>query len=236
MLRVEQPNRRWREQLRHDVAAVIRGHILTGQARPGEIIRTAPIAAEMDISITPVREALLMLAQDGWLVQEPNRGFRVAPLRPQDITDIYTMWGLAEGELAARAAIRVTPADTANLRYLNARLLELTDPSDGERAVEANRELHTAIRRLADAPKIEWFAHAARRLVPYDFSFEFHRIPGWWDLNRIGHTTIIEAIAAGDRAQALARMKTHMIDTGDLLVAWLDSVGFWAPDAAHLAG
>ena len=91
------------------------------------------------------------------------------------------MWGFAEGEFAARAARLATPADITNLRYIDDRLLELRDPADGDGAVEVNRELHAAIRRIADAPKIEWFAHAARRLVPYDFSFEFHRIPGWWD-------------------------------------------------------
>ena len=58
-----------RELLGHAVASAIRDEILTGEVQHGEQLRLAPLAEKLNMSITPVREALLLLAQDGCFVQ-----------------------------------------------------------------------------------------------------------------------------------------------------------------------
>lgn len=229
ILPVSAPSRGSREQLRHDVATVIREQILTRRVRPGDIVRLGPIAEEMDTSITPVREALLMLAQDGWLVQEPNRGFRVLPTRRSDIADIYLMWSFAEGELTARATGMATADDVKRLRDIDAKLHALAEPTDGELALELNRQLHSTIYRIADAPKLEWFRDAASRLVPYEFPNSFWTVPNWWKLNKFEHTPIIDAIEAGDVDTARAKAREHFLKTGELLMSWLDFISFWDP-------
>src|SRR5438552_3432436 len=67
------------------VASLIRDQILSGELKYGEALRLAPLAEKLDMSITPVREALLQLAQDGWVVHQPNRGFRVVPMRRDNV-------------------------------------------------------------------------------------------------------------------------------------------------------
>ena len=63
------------------MASAIRNEILPGGVQHEEQVKIAPLAEKLKMSITPVREALLLLAQDGWVVHEPNRGFRMAPIR-----------------------------------------------------------------------------------------------------------------------------------------------------------
>ncbi|MGY3567709.1 GntR family transcriptional regulator [Sinomonas sp. RB5] len=225
-----------RELMGQEVAAAIRELIMTGEARPGETLRLAPLAEKLEMSLTPVREALLMLAQDGWVAHQPNRGFQVMPIRRDNVVDTYFMWAVAEGELAARAAARVTPEGLSALRGLDGRLRSLEDHHTSD-ALGLNAELHSAVHEMADAPKLLWFADAARRLVPLRFDSSFHSVPGWAEINREGHTPIIDCIELGDQEGARQLMRHHFSSTGDLLVRWLDTLSFWSePSTAPEVG
>lgn len=218
-----------REQLRHGVAAVVRNQILSGQMLPLEIIRLGPIAEELGVSITPVREALLLLSEDGWLVQEPNRGFRVREVRRQDIEDVYAIWGLLEGEIAARAAQVATTEDVAELREIDQRLA-FYDPRYEEEGLALNRLFHDKLEEIASAPKLSWFKEKARRSVPFEFWFSFHRVPGWHDVNRYGHSAVVGHIQRKEEDAARENMRAHLVTTGALLLSWLDSLAVWSSD------
>ena len=219
-----------REQLRNRVTAAIREQLTSGAFKPGDVVRLGPLAKALGISVTPVREALLLLTQDGWLTHEPNRGFRVVPIRRSDIEDTYFMWATAEGEIAARAAPRATARDVAQLRRLDERINE-ADASDGRLHIELNRALHYAIYVVSDARKLRWFSDAASRLVPFHLSSSFHEVPEWVHINRTAHGPIIDAIAAGNQEEARRLMAAHIRATGDLLLNRIDALGLWAePD------
>jgi DNA-binding GntR family transcriptional regulator len=221
------PNSQRREQLRHDVAELLRHQILSRQLRPGDIIRLDRIAREMDVSATPVREALLMLTQDGWIVHEPNRGFRVLGFRRNDTQDIYLVWAAAEAEMAARAAGKATAADIAVLRDLDQRLRATDNDTSGDLALELNARLHSKIHEIADSPKLAWFAEAANRIVPAGMWMSFPSIPQWRVFNQSGHTSIVDRIAEGDELGASQLTRQHFMLTGDMLITWLDSRAFW---------
>ena len=221
-----------REQLRSNVASAIREQIMARTVHPGDLLRLGQLGEQLGVSVTPVREALLLLSQDGWVTHEPNRGFRVAPIRRSDVEDTYLMWATAEGEIAARAAARATARDVAHLRQLDQRIRD-ADPADGHLATGLNAALHRAIAEIADAPKLDWFTGAASRLVPLRFPENFHVVPGWSEVNRTQHAHLITAIAAGDVAAARLGMAEHFRSTGELLMGWLDSIEFWSdPDGA----
>lgn len=208
------------------VAALIREQILSGEVEHGDALRLAPLAEKLNVSITPVREALMQLARDGWVEHQPNRGFRVVPIRRDNVIDTYFMWSTAEGELAARAATRSTPESIVHLRGLDAQLHKLED-HQSKHALDLNSDLHTAIHNIADAPKLLWFAEAARRLVPLQFDSNFHSVPGWAEINRFGHTEVIDRIEAGDSSGARQLMFKHFESTCNLLVTWLDGMNLW---------
>ncbi|PKW16515.1 GntR family transcriptional regulator [Saccharopolyspora spinosa] len=216
-----------KEQLRSNVASAIRDQIMARTVHPGDTLRLGQLAEQLGVSITPVREALLLLSQDGWVRHEPNRGFRVAPIRRKDVEDTYLMWSTAEGEIAARAATRATSRDVAYLREIDQRIRD-ADPSDGHLATELNSALHHYVSVIADAPKLDWFVQSASRLVPLQFPENFHVVPGWSEVNRTQHTALIDAIAEGDVEAARSGTAAHFQDTGNLLMQWLDSLEFWS--------
>lgn len=225
-----------KEQLRGNVASAIRDQIMARDVHPGDILRLGQLAAQLGVSVTPVREALLLLSQDGWVRHEPNRGFRVAEIRRKDVEDTYLMWSTAEGEIAARAATRATARDIDHLREID-RAIREADPEDGHLATELNSALHHSVSVIADAPKLDWFARAASRLVPLQFPENFHVVPGWSEVNRTQHGPLIDALAAGDVEASRAGTAAHFRGTGDLLMRWLDSLDFWGtPDLPQPLG
>ena len=93
-------------QLSEKATAHIRGHIMSGELRPGTLVRPETIGEDLGISATPAREALQALRVEGSLELVPRRGFVVGPLTGQDILDLFQVQALIGGELAARAADR----------------------------------------------------------------------------------------------------------------------------------
>ena len=100
--------RRRRPRLSDEAAEHVRELIVSGQLEPGQFIRPETMAAELDISATPMREGLLTLQSEGLLRVEPRRGFMVAPLSANDIEDVFVGQSLLAGELAARATSRMS--------------------------------------------------------------------------------------------------------------------------------
>ncbi len=83
------PKIRRRPQLSDDVAAHVRNLIMSGGVRPGDFVRLDETAAELGVSVTPVREALLTLRGEGLVELVPHRGYVVSPLDRSDIDDIF---------------------------------------------------------------------------------------------------------------------------------------------------
>jgi DNA-binding GntR family transcriptional regulator len=215
-----------RSQLKDEAAAHIRELIVSGQFAPGDLVRLAPLAERVGASVTPVREALLLLAQDGWVVQEPNRGFRVAKITRRDVEDAYLVHAYVAGELAARAAVDVGAETIAALEEIDGTIRALGDGDEGF-LEERNYTLHNTVYAVAASPRLNWFVDASSRFVPRRF---WGMIPGWFEHNRNGHAEIIAALAAHDVERSRIAMASHIDAARVLLVAYLDSISFWPSD------
>jgi len=213
-----------RTQLKDEAAAHIRELIVSGQVPPGQLLRLAPLAERVGASVTPVREALLLLAQDGWVTQEPNRGFRVLEITRKDVGDTYLVQSYICGELAARAAAGIDSDQISVLRLIDAEINAHTDDDAGflERA---NYNLHDAIYAAAEADRLVWFVRSASRFVPRRF---WGMIPGWLEHNRSGHAPVIAALAEHDAEGARKAMSSHIAFAGELLLDHLDAISYWS--------
>lgn len=218
---------RKRELLGREVAGVIRDQILNGEIQSGDHLVLTPLAEMMGTSITPVREALMQLSQDGWLIHEAHRGFRVVPLKREDVQDTYFIWATAESEIARRAAQRAEASDIDSLRAIDTRLQKLENHHTTV-ALTLNDELHSAIHAVAASAKLAYFADTALRSVPLKFDEIFPLLPGWADINRYGHAPIIDAIDAHDEESSAALMRDHFLATGNLLISQLDKLDLWS--------
>ena len=129
--------------LRDMVVERIRSSIVSGRSAAGTLFSVPTLAAELNISTTPVREALLELARSGLVTPLRNRGFRVEQMSLEALNDLFFVREMLEQSAAAELARR-KPIDAAELRRL-ARAVEAAVATDDVPAyIESDRAFHQA--------------------------------------------------------------------------------------------
>jgi DNA-binding GntR family transcriptional regulator len=195
-----------RPQLSEDVARYVRKRIFQGVYGAGEYLRLDQLAAELGISVTPVREALLNLRAEGLLAQQPRRGFMVLPVTRQDIADVANVQAFIGGELAARAAQNISQDQLTSLRTIQAELEDAYARTDYEWAVRLNHEFHRAINVAADSPKLTQFMSGITRYAPESV---FPTVAGWPEQSIKDHRRIVAALERRDPQRARMAMSEH---------------------------
>lgn len=196
-----------RPQLAEDVAGVVRRRIFDGTYAAGTYVRLDQLAAELGVSVTPVREALVELKAEGLLDQQPRRGFVIRPVTGRDVTDVAEVQSFIGGELAARAAVAITDAALADLVAVQADLEAAYAAGDGERAVRLNHEFHRAINVAAHSPKLAQLMSQITRYAP---EAVFPAVDGWPENSNRHHRRVLAALAAHDEEQARTAMAEHL--------------------------
>ncbi|HUQ09680.1 MAG TPA: GntR family transcriptional regulator [Steroidobacteraceae bacterium] len=90
---------------------VLRDYILSGAIEADLPIRQDALAAQLRVSKIPLREALARLEQDGLVISQPNRGFFVQRMTPEEAEEIYALRLKLEPDAAAHACLIATEAD-----------------------------------------------------------------------------------------------------------------------------
>ena len=197
-----------RPQLSEDVARHVRQRIFEGRYAAGKYIRLEQLAAELGISVTPVREALLGLRAEGLLVQRPHRGFMVLPVTGRDIADVSNVQAHIGGELAARAAANITDDQLAELKDIQSQLERAYEQDDHEGAVRLNHEWHRAVNVAADSPKLSQLMGQITRYAPESV---FPVVEGWPARSIKDHRRVLAALARRDEQRARTAMSEHFI-------------------------
>ena len=126
----------------------IRGLILRGVYRPGAKLGEVELAARLNVSRTPVREALHRLAADGLVEIVPHKGARVVAFTAAELEHIFDLRAQVEGTAARRAATTITDEELEHLTQLAEQiaLFALPGPAqDLDRVYELNAAFHAAL-------------------------------------------------------------------------------------------
>ncbi|KAA0093644.1 GntR family transcriptional regulator [Mycolicibacterium sp. P1-18] len=209
-----------RGALTGDVADYVRGLVMTGHVREGEFIRVDRIAADLDVSVTPVREGLVALQGERFVELLPRRGFVVRAVTATDVNDIFRIQSRIEGELARRAAAHFAAAGVKNLKVIQAELTAAADADDHVRVEQLDYAFHHEIARSSDSARLRWFLNHAARMSPSRF---VSYIEGWTRAAVEGHGAIIEALAAGDAHTAESVMCDHVVQAGQVMATRIDA-------------
>ncbi|MEV4892600.1 GntR family transcriptional regulator [Nonomuraea sp. NPDC055795] len=134
----------------------LRERIVTGGYAAGERLTELSVSAVLEVSRTPVREALRRLEGDG-LVRGAGRGVIVAALSGEALAHAYAVRASLEALTAETAAARqragrIAPADLADLGRDNTLLAEVTKAGDYDQAMLLNRRFHRRVAELAANP------------------------------------------------------------------------------------
>jgi DNA-binding GntR family transcriptional regulator len=197
-----------RPQLSEDVARRVRQRIFEGVYSAGEYIRLEQLAAELGVSVTPVREALVELRAEGLLAQQPHRGFVVLPVTDRDIADVSSVQAHIGGELAARAAKNITEDQLVQLKDIQTQLEQAYDRDDHEGAVRCNHEFHRAINVAAVSPKLSQLMGQITRYAPESV---FPAVTGWPARSIKDHRRVLAALARRDVEAARVAMAEHFL-------------------------
>jgi DNA-binding GntR family transcriptional regulator len=214
-----------RKKLGEETTRYLRDALLSGQYPTGERMAVHQLAESLGVSTMPVREALVTLANEGLLEVIPRRGFRVATMGPRDVEDAFRVHAHVAGLLIEEAAPIIPVATIAELRRIQAAILEgFGQPRDERQLAQSVEELnfkfHRTINHVPDAKRLRWFLRAATRYVPRRF---YETIPGWNEATRDRHGAIIDALEARDAGEARRLMELHVIEAGRLVREHLDA-------------
>src|ERR1700712_532741 len=146
-----------REQLSDEVAAHLRFRIMSGALRPGAFIRLDETAADLGVSITPVREALRTLRGEGMVQLEPHRGHVVSAFTRDDIEDIFWLQAVIAGQLARSAAERITDEEINELEELAETVAGAIERRDTDDVANAEFAFHRALNRASGPVKLGGF-------------------------------------------------------------------------------
>lgn len=200
-----------RSALVDDVYESIKAWIMDSVRDAGVRANIDALARSLDVSHTPVREALARLDAEGLVTKAPSRGYTVTPpLSATEVAELYEFRELIEPWAAGRAAARCDPAAARRLRD------ELDSCADapGEEGYEAYRAIadhderfHDLVLELAGNGEVRR-AFAGTHCHLHLFRLSYGRRMGRQAL--VEHRAVVEAVIAGDEVQAASAMAQHL--------------------------
>jgi DNA-binding GntR family transcriptional regulator len=197
------------------VADLIRDGILEGRLRPGERLKEDMLAKELDVSRTPVREAIAMLQAEGLLEGHQHRGAEVRSYTPGELEEIYDLRSILEGYGARRAATRITQRELARLRASVERMEKL-QPKDLEHLVQQNGIFHDTILQAADSQRLVTMVTQTRALPLIYQSYAWYT-PAQLSLSLEYHRRVLSALERHDAEQAEYDMRHHLFNAREAL-------------------
>jgi DNA-binding GntR family transcriptional regulator len=126
----------------------VRERIMSGALPSGAVLNQEALAAELDVSTTPLREAMRRLSSEGLVVLGAHRDARVAPLTAAEARSLYEVRQQLDPLAVRLAAERRDDVDRARIRAAAASL-EPLDAGSGLAALEAHRAFHAALYRAS---------------------------------------------------------------------------------------
>lgn len=194
----------------------IRAAIDDGRMRPGVRYSVYQLAESLGVSRTPVREALLRLEEVGLIKFEARQGFQILLPRAEDIADIFAV-RLA---LELPAVRKVAAAGVGHDRLRRQRaLMRTAAEADNERTfVQLDQGLHDLLLELAGNARARSIVAGLRETTRLLGASTAEKIRTLVDIDA-EHTPIVDAVLAGHPGEAAEAMRSHLVNTGKLLVA-----------------
>ena len=196
--------------LHEEVAARLRTMVFERQLPPGAWIDELALANDWQISRTPLREALKVLAAEGLVTLVPRQGCRVTELSEDDAEELFPVMALLEGRCAYEAVRKATPADVKSLRRLHDVLEKYAAANNIDGYYRANHEFHTRVQAIAANRWLDRATNDLRRFMRLLRGRQLNR-PGRIEDSINEHRVLIAAIEQRDAVRAERVMHDHLM-------------------------
>jgi len=200
-----------RQHLHDTVVTHLRKLIVESVFPPGTKLNERELCERMEISRTPLREALKALAAEGLVVIAPNRGASVYKMSREDIWDTFEFVSGLESMAGELACERITPAEVAEIRTLHQAMLACKAQHDLPGYYSNNQAIHNKITAAArNAVLLETYLNMNRRLQA--LRMRSNTVPTKWDQAVGEHQDMIEALEARDGKRLGKLLADHLLD------------------------
>ncbi len=192
----------------------LREKITAGQIAPGATLREEHIAAEFEVSRTPVREALRKLAEEGFAAYVPHKGARLITPTPDLVREIFDIREALEGIAARQATKKADPARLVSLRTHFESLRPRVACND---VSDVGDVIHDEVLTACQNKRLERLMSIYRSQVSW-FQCVVSQVPGRLLRAFREHESVLCALEARDPEWAESAMRAHIRTTlGDLL-------------------
>lgn len=211
-----------RRRLADEVYEQLVQAIMDREIGPEDQLVQERLAAELQISRTPVREALMRLEQEGVLEVSKRGSFRLYQMNTQEVRELYQARAAVEGQAIRILAERCDPNDVKALRDTIAKEENISG-NDARTYFDANRAIHRKFVELAgnrfllDMFDMIWGKAMAFHLFATIENLDLSQSLG-------DHMTLVQAVEDGDKTSALEVITLHISDGFDLQLKALETV------------
>lgn len=211
-----------RKSLHHELVDRLQTLIINLELKPGAKVPEKQLCDQFGVSRTPLREALKVLASDGLVRLEPNRGAWVTQVTEEEVEEVFPVLGAMEalsGELACKHA---TDAEIDEVRALHAQMIESYERRDLDAYFSINQKIHRAILLAARNGTLTTTCQALS-LRMQRARYLANMTEGRWFEAVQEHEKILEYLASRDGSNLAATLLNHMEAKRASVVRWLKS-------------
>jgi len=202
------------------VYEALRSAILSRVFQPGQRLKVHELAQQLDVSLTPVKDALSRLAAEELIAIRPRSGTFVTAMSPDDVAETFEIRAALECLAAETVVARATDAEIERLRELYDAIGLIAADDDGWTMHERrNGEFHNWIVRCSRNRKLISLYESLNAHIQIA---RIHRAEADWqqrlDVERGEHAAIVEAFEQRDPRAAVAALRQHISRAADSLV------------------
>lgn len=187
----------------------IRRWILEGRWQPGDVVSTYALSEQLNMSRTPIHEALSRLEQEGLVEILPQIGCRIVHLSSEEVAEVFSIRAVLEGLAAEMAASRATEADLKELERILEEAQRAAEQGDGEAYERLNRAFHFKVVAASDMPRLYKLLENLWALGRYQLvSVPFLKSRAPVSLKE--HRAVLEALKTRDPQGARRALEEHL--------------------------
>jgi DNA-binding GntR family transcriptional regulator len=200
------------------VLDALRAAVVSGELAPGTLHSVQTLATQLGVSRTPVREALIKLAQQGMVRFERNRGVRVLQTSVHDLEEVFALRLLLEVPATRRATRLLDEAGRKELRKVFRQMQRAAEADDEFRLWQHDRRFHRALLAASGNTRLASYVDGLRDTVLRQGVSTAGSSRSLADI-LAEHEVILERVEAGDADGAADAMRRHVLHTAELLIA-----------------
>jgi DNA-binding GntR family transcriptional regulator len=204
------------------VMTSLRDAILNGHFEPGEKLDQDQIAASLNVSRTPIREALKVLESEGFVEIQPYRGAFIPKIAKRDIQDVFEVRWVIEPEIVRQAVPLLPPEVLSHFRKILKESNFSIHPGGEQRFYQIDQEFHNTLATYCQNRLFKEILDKMNNRIVRVRRFALRQPGTHLDNSQEEHVQIYEAICRQDLEEATARMKQHLMNSANRIMHYLD--------------